>query len=168
MSKESHFSFDNLGKEFASSLKFIQYALVCLFVSPTYPQQYYIILFKYVCHSTFAKLHVAILARSSQEISQTVRIDRRSFLSPGRISVPSNKFFYNRKTPKNYRGTKQPGSVHLNEPASNLSKRGSNCVMVDRSLATCRNGDNLNDNCGHSGDRLSQNGEKATSQNVDL
>ena len=30
MSKESHFSFDNLGKEFASSLKFIQYALICL------------------------------------------------------------------------------------------------------------------------------------------
>ena len=28
MSKEIHFSFDNLDKEFASSLKFIQYALV--------------------------------------------------------------------------------------------------------------------------------------------
>ena len=27
ISKESHFSIDNLGKEFASSLKFIQYAL---------------------------------------------------------------------------------------------------------------------------------------------
>ena len=29
LSKESHFSFDNLGKEFTSCLKFIQYALVC-------------------------------------------------------------------------------------------------------------------------------------------
>ena len=38
MSKESHFSFDNLGKEFASSLKFIQYALVCPFLRPAYPQ----------------------------------------------------------------------------------------------------------------------------------
>ena len=32
------FSFDNLGKEFASSLKFIQYALVCPFLRPAYPQ----------------------------------------------------------------------------------------------------------------------------------
>ena len=33
--------------------------------------------------------------------------------------------------------------------------------MVDRSPATCWNDDNLNDdNCDHSGDRLSQNGEK--------
>ena len=39
MSKESHFSFYNLGKEFASSLKFIQHALVCPFLRPTYPQQ---------------------------------------------------------------------------------------------------------------------------------
>ena len=38
MSKESHFSFDNLGKEFPSSLQFIQYALVCPFLRPTYPQ----------------------------------------------------------------------------------------------------------------------------------
>ena len=34
LSKESHFSFDNLGKEFTSCLKFIQYALVCPFVHP--------------------------------------------------------------------------------------------------------------------------------------
>ena len=38
MSKESHFSFDNLGKEFASSLKFIKYALVCSFLRPNYLQ----------------------------------------------------------------------------------------------------------------------------------
>ena len=38
MSKESHFSFDNLGKEFASGLKFTHYALVCTFLRPTYPQ----------------------------------------------------------------------------------------------------------------------------------
>ena len=40
MSKESHFSFDNLGKEYAYSLKFIQYALVCPFLRTTYPQHY--------------------------------------------------------------------------------------------------------------------------------
>ena len=38
MSKESHFSFDNLDKEFGSSLKNIQYALVCPFFRPAYPQ----------------------------------------------------------------------------------------------------------------------------------
>ena len=31
VSKESNFPFDNVGKEFASCLKFIEYALVCLF-----------------------------------------------------------------------------------------------------------------------------------------
>ena len=36
-------------------------------------------------------------------------------------------------------------------------------VTVDRSPATCRNGDNSD----HSGDRLRQNGEKATIQNGD-
>ena len=38
------------------------------------------------------KLQVAILARSSQEISQTVRINRRSFLSRVRISVWPSQF----------------------------------------------------------------------------
>ena len=38
MSKGIHFSFDNLGKEFASCFKFIQNALVCPFLHPTYPQ----------------------------------------------------------------------------------------------------------------------------------
>ena len=34
-------------------------------------------------------------------------------------------------------------------------------VMVDRSPATCRNSDKVNDdNCGHSENRLCQNGEK--------
>ena len=41
-------------------------------------------------------------------------------------------------------------------------------VAVDLSSAMCRNGDNLNDdNSDQSGDRLRQNGEKATSQNGD-
>ena len=35
MSKEIHFSFDNLSKEFASGLKFIQYAQDCLSFSPS-------------------------------------------------------------------------------------------------------------------------------------
>ena len=38
MSKESQFSFDHLGNEFVSCLKFIQYALVCPFLHRTYPQ----------------------------------------------------------------------------------------------------------------------------------
>ena len=47
-----------------------------------------IIILKSVCLSVVVrKLQVAILARSSREISQTVRIDCRSFLSRVRISV---------------------------------------------------------------------------------
>ena len=38
MSKEDRFLFDNLGKKFASCLKFIQYSLVCPFLRPTYLQ----------------------------------------------------------------------------------------------------------------------------------
>ena len=39
-------------------------------------------------------------------------------------------------------------------------------LMVDRSPATCRNGDNLNDDhSDDSGDRLRQNSEKATGEN---
>ena len=34
LSKENHFSFGNLGKEFTSCLKFIQYAIICPFVHP--------------------------------------------------------------------------------------------------------------------------------------
>ena len=41
---------------------------------------------------------VAILARSSREISQTVRIDCHSFLSRVRISVQPSKFFIDEKT----------------------------------------------------------------------
>ena len=40
MFKGSHFCFDNLGKEFASCFKFIQNALVCPFLHPTYPQHF--------------------------------------------------------------------------------------------------------------------------------
>ena len=46
-----------------------------------------------------SKLQIAILARSSREMSQTVRIDWKHILSRVRVSVrPSN--FYTRKTPK--------------------------------------------------------------------
>ena len=50
----------------------------------------------------------------------------------------------------------------LNEPASDPLKRGGLMpVTVDRSPATSRNGNNKScDNCGHSGDILSQNDEK--------
>ena len=99
---------------------------------------YNIILLKSVCHNTFAKLHVAILARSSQEISQTVRIDCRSFLSPGRISVPSSKFFIIEKHPKttaepsnrgvfiwmNQRATFQKGAVTASRSIDRLRHVG--------------------------------------------
>ena len=65
LTKESHFSFDNLGKEFASSLKFIQYALVCPFLHPTYPQ-----------HSSVAPHFCCLynVDRTSLDISNDLRL----------------------------------------------------------------------------------------------
>ena len=60
---------------------------------------YTIILIKSACLS-ISKLQVAILARSSREMSQTVRIDYRSFLSRVRISVRPSNFFYAKNTHK--------------------------------------------------------------------
>ena len=58
------------------------------------------------------KLQVAILARSSQEMSQTVRIDCRSFLSRVRISVWPNNFCI---------GEKQPNTIVETESPANMS-----------------------------------------------
>ena len=49
---------------------------------------------------TVHSLQVAILAQSSREISQTVRIKYRSFLSRVRISVQPSKFFIGENPPK--------------------------------------------------------------------
>ena len=52
------------------------------------------LLFKSVCLSVAVRsLQVAILARSSQEISQTVRIDCHSFLSCVHVAVRPSNFF---------------------------------------------------------------------------
>ena len=54
---------------------------------------YYLVLLKSVCLSVAVrKLQVVILARSSREISETVRIDCHSFLSRIRISVRPSTF----------------------------------------------------------------------------
>ena len=52
-----------------------------------------------ICLSLFAKLQVAILGRSSREMSQTVRINCRSFLSRVRISVRPSHLFKTEKHP---------------------------------------------------------------------
>ena len=63
-----------------------------------------IILFKHVCLSVdVSKLQVAILARLSREMSQTVRIDCndcRSFLSRVRISAQASNYLYAKNTQK--------------------------------------------------------------------
>ena len=115
---------------------------------------YTIILIKSVA---VRKLDVAILARSSREMSQTVRVSFR----------PSN--FYTRKTP---RIALKPCRLRecLFQWTTDRPREGA--VTASRLVAIdTPNSDNLNsDNCGHSGhsgDSLSQNGEKPTIQNGD-
>ena len=112
---------------------------------------YTIILIKSVA---VRKLDVAILARSSREMSQTVRVSVR----------PSN--LYTRKTP---RIALKPSRLRecLFQWTSDRPRVGA--VTASRLVAIdTPNSDNLNgDNCGHSGDSLSQNGEKPTIQNGD-
>ena len=68
-------------------------SVACVGSTPAIQQQqiiYTIILLKSV---SVRKLQVAILARFSLKISQTVRIDCHSFLSRVHISVRPSKFF---------------------------------------------------------------------------
>ena len=96
----------------------------------------------YICLSVAVrKRQVAVLARSSREISQTVRIDCRSFLLRVRISVRPSKFFIGKKYPKISAGAR----VFSLLPAIGW------------------NGGNLNsDDCGHNGGRFSKNGDNET------
>ena len=48
----------------------------------------------------YGKLPVVIIARSSREMSQTVRIDVRSFLSRVRVSFRPSNFFIREKHQK--------------------------------------------------------------------
>ena len=73
------------------------------------------------------KPQVAILARSSREMSQTVHIDSKHFVSRVRVSVRP-RHFVTRKTIKNYCEYRVAcTTVHLNEPATPVS-----AVMVER------------------------------------
>ena len=61
----------------------------------------YTIILKSICLSVAVrKLHVSIIARSSREISQTVRIDYHSLLYRVHISVRRSKFFVGENHPK--------------------------------------------------------------------
>ena len=76
--------------------------------------------------SVCCRLQVAILARLSREMPQTVRIDWQSILSRVRISVRPSKKNYTGKTPKNDREDRVQRKCLLNEPPGDVSKRGGN------------------------------------------
>ena len=83
-----------------------------------------------------SKLQVAIFARSSREMYQTVRIDCKYILSRVRVSVRPI-IFYTRKTPKLSRIPSRPRVVYLNEAPTghclaNIEKGGVNSVMDGR------------------------------------
>ena len=111
------------------------------------------------------KLQVAILARSSRVILKlfvsTDSTSSHEFASQFGLTI-----FYTRKTPKNSRKPYRPREC-LFQWTSYRPRKGA--VTASRLVASdTPNSDKLNgDNCGHSGDKLSQNGEKATSQNGD-
>ena len=84
------------------------------------------------------KLQVAILARSSREMSQTVRIDWKHFLSRVYVSVRPN-FFIREKHPQIHGNRVARASSYFNEPASDPpliasdpSKMGVNCFSTGR------------------------------------
>ena len=109
-----------------------------------------------------SKLQVAILARSSREMYQTVRIDWRSILSRVRVSIRPRHFF-TRKTPKTIAKPESSASVCWMNQRATRRKGVVMPVTVDRSPATSRNGNNMSgDNYSHSGDRLSQKRRKPT------
>ena len=64
------------------------------------------------------KLQVAILARSSREMSQTVRIDWQYILSRVRVSVRPSNFFIREKHPKPRGNRVASACVYLNDPAT--------------------------------------------------
>ena len=125
-------------------------------ILPTALFIYTIILLKSVCLSVgVRKRQVAILARSSREISQTVRIDWQYILSRVRVSVrPSMCFTFIRENPpKTIAKTDPHASVcWMNQRVTH--RKGSPSIDRQRPATT------WSVNCGHSGDRLSQNGEK--------
>ena len=81
----------------------------------------YIILLKSVA---ILKLQVVKCSRSSREVSQSVRIDWKHFLSRVRVSVWPSNFLYAKKTPRNYREDRVSVKCLLNEQTSDPMKWG--------------------------------------------
>ena len=101
------------------------------------------------------------LGRCLKLFVSTDSISSQGFASQFRLAL-----FYTRKTPKT---APKPCRLHecLFQWTSDRPRKGA--VIASRLVASDPpNSYNLNsDNCGHSGDRLRQNGEKAIGQNVD-
>ena len=100
----------------------------------------------------------------SREMYQTVSIDWEHLLSRVRVSIRPSYFVYATKTPK--RALKPCRRREcIFQWTSDRPRKGA--VPSSRLVASYTpNSDNLNgDNCGHSGDSLTQNGERETSQN---
>ena len=92
---------------------------------------YTIILFKSV---SVRKRQVAILARSSREMSVTVRIVRQYILSPVRVSVRPS-IFYTRETSTNYREGSVSRKFLLNEKGRNAGLAGDRSTMSGKNTA---------------------------------
>ena len=105
-----------------------------------------------------SNLQVAILARSSREMYQTVCIDWKHFLSRVHILVRPRHFFIREKHPKTIANTESPAW----SPAPHDRPR--DCSLEWTSdVGKCGHGwapPTRRTHCDHSGDRLSQNGEQ--------
>ena len=100
-----------------------------------------------------SKLQVTILARSSREMSQTVRIESTSSHEFA-FQFGIEMFLYAKNTKNNYRENRLSRKSLLNETASGRKGAVLTPNTVDRSPAKSGNGN------GHSGDRLSQTDDK--------
>ena len=88
--------------------------------------------FKYVYLSVgVSKLQVAILARSSREMYQTVHIDWQYILSWVRVSIRPSTFFISEIHTKPRENRVASACVYLNDPADQ-AKRGVNSVTLRR------------------------------------
>ena len=97
-----------------------------------------------VCLSVgVSKLQVAILARSSREMSQTVRIDWQYILSRVRVSVTPIHFLY-AKNSQNYREYRVAARClfewSTDRPLFGQRRKGANSVMVGRTDPSNSNG----------------------------
>ena len=112
---------------FPPSLPLVTQQIHCPFQpkqSPSIAPWFQVTLFK----GAVSKLQVAILAQSSWEMSQTVRIDWKHFLSRVRISVRPRHFWIREKHPKTIANTESPADCSLEyKPVTPVS-----AIMVER------------------------------------